>query len=176
MDGSVDIDIVRLGESLSLNNKVRQFNTSKRGLENGFFRYDLAARTATIWDDGNSVFTLTNAEKLGRLVVAVLEHPEATANKNLYVTSVQTSQNDILSALEKTTGSKWTVTKATTEKEISERVEKLGKGDFTGPFPSCERPVLQIPKAFAQAMSRRKSWQTSCWDCNWRVLSTLSAR
>jgi hypothetical protein len=44
------------------------------------------------------------------------------------------SQNDILSALEKATGSKWAVTKTTTEKEISEAVERLGKGDSTGAF------------------------------------------
>lgn len=67
-------------------------------------------------------------------MVSVLERPEETANKNLYVASVETSQNEILAALEKVTSSKWAVTKTTTEKEISEAVEKLGKGDFTGAF------------------------------------------
>lgn len=103
-------------------------------MENGFLGYDLSARTATIWDDGNSVFSLTNAEQLGQSVVAVLDRPEKTANKNIYVASVETSQNDILAALEKVTGSKWTVNKTTNEKEINASLEKLGKGDFSGAF------------------------------------------
>ncbi|KAK9386023.1 hypothetical protein V1515DRAFT_605867 [Lipomyces mesembrius] len=104
------------------------------GLDNGFLGFDLKAKTATIWDGGNSVFTLTNAEQLGRAVIAVLERPEQTANKNLYVASVETSQKEILAALEAATASKWTVTDTTTDKEVSEAFEKLGKGDMTGAF------------------------------------------
>lgn len=124
-----------MGELIKLTTvKLLQSNRRKQGLGNGFLGYDLAARTASIWDDGNSVFTLTNAGQLGRSVISVLERPEKTANKNLYVASVETSQNEILAALEKVTGSKWTVTKTTTDKEVSEAVEKLGKGDFSGAF------------------------------------------
>jgi len=65
-------------------------------------------------------------------VISVLENPEKTANKNLHVASAETSQNEILAALEKATGSKFTVTKTTTEKELGEAGEKLGKGDFSG--------------------------------------------
>jgi hypothetical protein len=75
---------------------------------------------------------LTNADQLGRAVISVLEHPEKTANKNLHVASAETSQNAILAALEKATGSKFAVTKTTTEKELSEAGELLGKGDFSG--------------------------------------------
>ncbi|KIN03226.1 hypothetical protein OIDMADRAFT_18549 [Oidiodendron maius Zn] len=104
------------------------------GLGSGFLGYDLAAKTATIWDGGNSVFTLTNADQLGRSVSAVLERPAQTANKNLYVASAETSQKEILSALEEATASKWTVTNTTTDKEVSEATEKLSKGDFSGAF------------------------------------------
>ncbi|EED14992.1 NmrA-like family protein [Talaromyces stipitatus ATCC 10500] len=102
------------------------------GLGNGFLGFDVSAHTATIWDDGSKVFTLTNADQLGRAVVSVLEHPEKTANKNLYVASAETSQKEILAALEKATGSKFAVTNTTTEKELSEAGEKLSKGDFSG--------------------------------------------
>ncbi|KAH8691615.1 hypothetical protein BGW36DRAFT_349712 [Talaromyces proteolyticus] len=101
-------------------------------LENGFLGYDLSARTATIWDGGNKAFTLTNEDQLKRAVVAVLERPEKTANKNLYISSVETTQKQILQALEEATTSKWTVANTTTDEQVSEGVEKLGKGDFSG--------------------------------------------
>lgn len=67
-------------------------------------------------------------------MLAVLERPEQTANKNVYVASVETSQNEILLALEEATASKWTTTNTTTDKEVTEATEKLGKGDFSGAF------------------------------------------
>lgn len=67
-------------------------------------------------------------------MIAVLERATTTANKNLYVASVETSQKEILAALEDATASKWTVTGTATKTEVSEAVEKLGKGDMTGAF------------------------------------------
>ena len=80
-----------------------------QGIANGFFGFDIASRCATIWDDGEKKFTLTNEKQLGEAVVSVLKHPEITANKYLYISSVETSQNEILAALEKATSSKWTL-------------------------------------------------------------------
>jgi hypothetical protein len=96
--------------------------------------FDIATRTATIWDGGNSVFTLTNVDQLRRAVIVVLERPAQTANKNLYIASVETSQKELLAALEETTASKWTVTDTTTDKQVNEGMEKLGKGDMSGAF------------------------------------------
>ncbi|RDW91654.1 hypothetical protein BP5796_02819 [Coleophoma crateriformis] len=104
------------------------------GLDNGFLGYDIKSRTATIWDGGKSVFTLTNVDQLRRAVVAVLERPAQTANKNLYIASAETSQKEILAALEGATATKWTVTDTTTDKEVSESMAKLGKGDMSGAF------------------------------------------
>ncbi|KAK9235016.1 hypothetical protein V1525DRAFT_411243 [Lipomyces kononenkoae] len=101
-------------------------------LNNGFLGFEIATRTATIWDGGNNVFTLTNADQLRRAVIAVLERPAQTANRNLYIASVETSQKELLAALEEATSSKWTVTDTTTDKQVSEGLEKLGKGDMTG--------------------------------------------
>jgi nucleoside-diphosphate-sugar epimerase len=96
--------------------------------------YDIKAKTATIWDGGNTVFTLTNADQLGRSVVATLERPAETVNKNLYVASVETSQKEILEALEEATVSKWTVNNTSTDQQVSQAMELLGKGDFSGAF------------------------------------------
>ncbi|UKZ68384.1 uncharacterized protein TrAtP1_009423 [Trichoderma atroviride] len=102
------------------------------GLANGFLEYDIATKTATIWDDGNKTFTLTNEKELGAATAAVLKKPEETANKYLFISSVETTQNEILAALEETTGTKWTVNKTTTKEQVDAALEKLGAGDFLG--------------------------------------------
>ena len=96
--------------------------------------FNLKSRTATIWDKGTSKFTLTNDDQLGRAVIAVLVRPDQTANKNIYVASFETSQKEILTALEKATATKWTVTDTTTEAQVAEASEKIGKGDFSGAY------------------------------------------
>ncbi|KAL4938442.1 hypothetical protein BDV06DRAFT_231853 [Aspergillus oleicola] len=104
------------------------------GIANGFFQFDIASRTATIWDDGNKKFTLTNEKQLGDAMVSLLKRPEATANKYLYISSVETSQNEILAALEKATSSKWTLQHTTTEQQVTEGSKKLQAGEFEGAF------------------------------------------
>lgn len=64
----------------------------------------------------------------------MLQHPQGTSNKFLYVASVETTQNNILAALEKETGAKWTVNSTTTEEQVGGAVKKLGAGDFSGAF------------------------------------------
>ncbi|OOQ81561.1 NmrA-like family protein [Penicillium brasilianum] len=104
------------------------------GLENGFLQFDIASRTATIWDGGDKSFTLTNEKSLGQSVVSVLRNLEQTKNKYLYVASVETTQREILTALEKATGTKWTVQETTTETQLSVAAKKLTGGDFEGAF------------------------------------------
>lgn len=102
------------------------------GLASGFLGYDIKNKTATIWDDGNKPFTVTNAKQLGASVTAVLQNPNKTANQFLYVASVETTQNEILAAFEEASGEKWTVNKVNTKDQLDEAVKKLGAGDFSG--------------------------------------------
>ncbi|KAL7919898.1 NAD(P)-binding protein [Trichoderma austrokoningii] len=102
------------------------------GLGNGFLEYDVVNKTATIWDGGNKKFTLTNKNDLGAATAAVLKKPEETANKYLFISSVETTQNEILAALEETTGTKWIVNSTTTKEQVDTALQKLGAGDFSG--------------------------------------------
>ncbi|KAH1359733.1 hypothetical protein KXW29_007311 [Aspergillus fumigatus] len=102
------------------------------GLENGFLGYDISSWTATIWDDGNKKFTLTNEGHLSKVVVSVLQRPNETKNQILYIASVETSQNEILNAFETVTGCKWSIIRTTTEEQVTEARMKLSKGDFDG--------------------------------------------
>ena len=55
-------------------------------------------------------------------------------NRYIYVASVETSQRGILAALEKATGTKWSVNETTTEYQVKEGFKKLQAGDFSGAF------------------------------------------
>lgn len=101
---------------------------------NGFLEFDIANRTATIWDGGDKSFTFTNEKQLGQAVVSVLQHHQETKNQYLYVASVETTQNEILAALEEISGESWAVTKTTTDAQVAEAFKRLAVGDFSGAF------------------------------------------
>ncbi|KAL6876812.1 hypothetical protein J3F83DRAFT_712348 [Trichoderma novae-zelandiae] len=90
--------------------------------------------TATIWDGGNKRFALTNEKDLGKAVASVLQKPEKTVNYYLFVSSVETTQNEILAALEDATGTKWAVNNTTTKEQVDAAVQNLAAGDFSGVF------------------------------------------
>ena len=87
-----------------------------------------------IWDGGNKTFTLTNEKQLGQSVISVLKYPRETSNQYLYVASVETTQKEIVAALEKVTGARWTINGTTTSEQVSAAVKKLNAGDFSGAF------------------------------------------
>ncbi|KAJ5902617.1 hypothetical protein N7495_003145 [Penicillium taxi] len=102
------------------------------GIRSGFLGFDIENLTATIWDGGDKNFTLTNEKQLGQSVISVLEHPQGTSNQYLYVASVETNQKEIVTALEKATGARWTLKDSTTEEQVKDGFAKLSAGDFSG--------------------------------------------
>ncbi|KAE9994810.1 hypothetical protein EG327_000023 [Venturia inaequalis] len=102
------------------------------GLEVGFLGYNIANKTATIWDSGDVPFSGTNLSTIGTGLVALLSKDvDASANKYVYISSHTVSQNEILAGLEKITGEKFTVTKQDSKKVIEESHKKLGAGDYS---------------------------------------------
>ena len=102
------------------------------GIKVGFLGFNPASKTATIYDNGTATFSATNLHTVGLALVKALENAEATKNQYVYVSGIQTSQNQILEAAEKITGEKWTVTNATTKEQIEIGRAKLQKGDYSG--------------------------------------------
>ncbi|KAK8092944.1 NAD(P)-binding protein [Apiospora kogelbergensis] len=62
--------------------------------------FNVAERTAAIYDSGTETFTGTTLEGIGQAVVGVLRHPEATANRFVKARSIQTCQNELLDAFQ----------------------------------------------------------------------------
>ena len=106
------------------------------GLSLGFLGFDLEKKTALIYGDGNNYMDTTVLPTIGKSVAGVLQHPEETANRCVHINSYHTTQNQILTALEKVTGEKWTVQKANLEEEAKKGKEMLLKGEFAGFIPA----------------------------------------
>jgi len=90
--------------------------------------WDVAARTAVIWDGGDIPFEATNLTQTGRAVVAILRNPESSKNQSIYINSFTTTQNHILRALEKIVGEKFQVTNASVEETWKAGMEKVARG------------------------------------------------
>jgi len=102
------------------------------GLRKGFTGFNLSTCTALIYDSGDTKFSTTNLATIGAAVAAILRKPEETANKHVYISSFTTSQNEVLAALEKVTGEKWTIEHSTAAEVTQTGQEKLAMGDFSG--------------------------------------------
>jgi hypothetical protein len=98
----------------------------------GFMGFDLASKSATIYDEGTAIFSTTNVHTIGLAVVKALEQPEASKNQYVFIGGFQTSQNEILEVAEKITGEKWKVTHVATKDHIDEGNAKMQKGDYSG--------------------------------------------
>ncbi|XDG05688.1 hypothetical protein ABKA04_005303 [Annulohypoxylon sp. FPYF3050] len=100
------------------------------GLMTGFLGYDVRERKAEIWDDGNARFSVSTKVNAAKAVVRVLRNPEITANQHVFVSSLETSMNEILSGLENAQKVKYTVSFTKTEEQVAYGKEMLAKGDF----------------------------------------------
>lgn len=102
-----------------------------KGLKHGSIGVNKDTKTAVIYDSGNELVQASNLSFIGKAVAAVLANEEKTANKYLDIGSPLFTQNQVLEIVEKETGEKWTVQKASTADEGKIGEEKLSKGDFS---------------------------------------------
>ncbi|KAJ5111475.1 hypothetical protein N7532_002010 [Penicillium argentinense] len=98
----------------------------------GFFGFNLASKSVTLIDDGTAVFTTTTLSTVGKALAAMLEHPDETENKYVFISSFNVTQKDILGVVEKIDGQKWTVKHTSSEEVIANGRRRLAAGDFAG--------------------------------------------
>ena len=102
------------------------------GMKLGLFGFDLASKTARLIDGGNIVFTASTLPTIAKATLAMLEQADETKNKYVYISSLHICQNDILKAVEKIDGQKWTVTHITSEELIAQGKRRIADGDKMG--------------------------------------------
>lgn len=112
----------------------------------GLFGIDVKNRVAKFYDDGNTRTNTSTMAQVGRGVTALLSLPlkttdgspslEGYRNRYVYVSSFLTTQNEMLSEVQRVTGTKpadWQVSYTPTEQVKEEGKNKwLKEGDFSG--------------------------------------------
>ncbi|KAJ8125978.1 hypothetical protein O1611_g7660 [Lasiodiplodia mahajangana] len=100
------------------------------GLESGWLDYYLNEKRVTIYDSGDKLWSTTNIGTVAMAVAKVLLKPDETKNKPMFIASFTVSQSQVLEALEALTGSKWAVSRMTSE-EAFEKAKKLDNKDHS---------------------------------------------
>ncbi|KAH8726176.1 hypothetical protein GQ44DRAFT_614026 [Phaeosphaeriaceae sp. PMI808] len=99
------------------------------GLTCGLLKFDLKARKAYILDGGNIKFSGSNLDFIGKAVVNILNKPQETANRLLYIHSHHVTQLELLKALEQTVGASFEVIQQSSKEELSVARPKMLSGD-----------------------------------------------
>jgi uncharacterized protein YbjT (DUF2867 family) len=99
------------------------------GLGNGLLKFDVRGRKAYLLDGGNIKFSASTLPFIGQAVVKILEKPQETENKLLYVHSLYVTQLEVLAALEKATGDKFKRIDEDSEAELKKVRPKMLEGD-----------------------------------------------
>lgn len=109
----------------------------------------MKAGKATIWDGGDISFSAANMDDITATIVTLITNPSARErykNQSIYVSSVQTTQNEILAAAEDITGKKFEVSQFDSEEAFAYTKK---------PLPTGSSPQLLAILA-AMQLSKRK--------------------
>ncbi|KAH8597272.1 hypothetical protein B0O99DRAFT_540953 [Bisporella sp. PMI_857] len=155
--GSIDIKapVPELEESVAERFKIIEFLDQKArdakangtvfhwtAVNNGvFFDWSLHAaflditlpptKTATLWDQGVNTFSAANLSTVASVVISILTTAEReTRDRLVYIEEFATSQAEVLSALEKLSGEKWTVEHTTAQEQLAAAKKEFGEGEF----------------------------------------------
>lgn len=99
------------------------------GLRSGLLHFDLDKKVAQTLDGGNVKASASTLARVAEATVKVLQKPEQTKNRPLYVQSFCLTQLELLSALEKATDSKWTTEDLDSKSFLAKEKAKVDAGD-----------------------------------------------
>ncbi|KIV76988.1 hypothetical protein PV11_08831 [Exophiala sideris] len=136
-----------------------------------FFGFDIANRSVTLYDDGNTRIDVSTLAQCGHAVAGLLSLPEGDAtpcvsdwkNKPLYINSFKISQRDMLNSLHRvlgTTDQDWTVDFEPTDQRFKRGLEDLKSGVMSG-FPTASYARIFYPNGDGDFSSK---WGTSNQD------------
>lgn len=100
------------------------------GLRENFLHFNMQTRKAEIIDDGHMKSSQATLAQVARATVRILQRPEVTKNRMLFIQSFCVSQNEILKSLEKAMGVTWETKRYDSEQFIKEKKALADKGDM----------------------------------------------
>ena len=102
-----------------------------------FFDWDLTflhvwikERRAEILDDGNTKWSASTLSRIAEATARVLLKPDVTRNQMVYVQSFCVSQNQVIQAYERATGTSWHVDRLDSVQYIQQQKHMADKRDF----------------------------------------------
>ncbi|GIZ44930.1 hypothetical protein CKM354_000811400 [Cercospora kikuchii] len=85
-------------------------------------------RSMDILDSGETKWSASSFAQVALATVRILQRPEITANRMIYVQSFCISQKEVLAAFERVTGEKWGINRLDSKEYKNERVKKRDEG------------------------------------------------
>jgi hypothetical protein len=97
----------------------------------GLLCLDIKTKTGELVDMGEPKFTTTTVSQVGEATAAALLHSDKTKNQYVHVSSYNTTQKQVLEALERISGAKFAM-KGLSNAELYARAEKhIEEGEWT---------------------------------------------
>jgi hypothetical protein len=121
-----------LSLSSLLGNGAEGCTLHNRCLTTGFLGIDLKTHKVTVYDSGNVKFSTTMMATVGRAVANILLDAEKSANKYLYISSFEVSENEILASLESAMGKTFERTHVNSDDQIRIGREEMAVGNLGG--------------------------------------------
>lgn len=94
----------------------------------GLLGFDLRNQKAQIWDEGKASFSASTNEDIAAATIAVLKQPSLVRNSYVYVSSFETTQNQLLSCVEEVSGQRWTTEKVETVEKVKQANDTIASG------------------------------------------------
>lgn len=95
-----------------------------------FLHVYLRERRAEILDEGDLKWSASTLSQIGLATARILQRPEPTKNKIVYVQSFCVTQMDVIKAFERATGQDWEVVKYDSKEYQAEESRKADAGDL----------------------------------------------
>ncbi|KAH6644859.1 hypothetical protein C7974DRAFT_440467 [Boeremia exigua] len=125
-------------------------------LTSGLFAFDVQNKVARVVDRGATAFTGTLLAKVAKAVLAILDRPQETRNRYVYISSFTTTQNEVLAAFERVDGRKWSVVHENSEDILATGRKMVQQGDYGGTMHLVRYIVTN--KAGLGLSPREKLW------------------
>ncbi|CAI9632820.1 hypothetical protein GT037_009435 [Alternaria burnsii] len=111
-------------------------------LISGNMGFDMEWHSATIHGTGIEPFPASSLERVGQIVVRIIQHWDEIKNQYIYAAGMITSANEVLRSVEKATGHEFTVGNYDVEECIAEGQKRIEKGYPDSGMFLLERSVL----------------------------------
>lgn len=111
-------------------------------LISGNMGFDMQWHSATIHGIGTEHFAASSLERIGRVVVSVIQNWDKIKSHYIYAAGVVTSANEVLRCAEQVTGQEWTVGNYDVEDSVREGQSRIERGFPDAGMALLERSIL----------------------------------